>query len=596
MSVFNELKRRNVFRVGAAYIVAAWLVSQVVGTIFPAFGFGDAAVRIVVILLTISFIPMLIFAWAFEITPEGLKRDHQADRSQLITQRAGRKLDRMIMIVLALALGYFAFDKFVLSESREASIAESARQEGHSEALVESYGNTSIAVLPFDNMSDDPANEFFSDGIAEEILNLLAKIPELRVVSRASAFAYKGKEIHIPDVAVKLNVSHVLEGSVRKFDNRVRITTQLIEARSDTHLWSGTYDRTLEDIFAVQDEIALAVTAAMQLTLVGEPPAAEVTGTEAHEFFLYAQHFYRQRSASGYEKAVEYSKKVIALDPNYSPAWVTLGATYNIQAGLSLIPYAEGYRLALEASNVALNLDPNNYRAHLTRGWNAMTYEHDYALAATHYRRALSLQPNGSTGLANSASFAHILGRLQQAIELQKRSLMLNPTSPIPYANLSQIYNALGMLDDAETAAKKALELNSGIYFAPAQLAIVSLLRGEYVLALEQAEAVKLEFLKGVILAIAHHELGNTDESSRSLKLLTKDHADAWAYYVAMVFAWRDDSDSAFKWLQRAVDEGQDVDTIKTEALLKNLHEDPRWEELLTRLGLAAAQVAAIEF
>ena len=198
VSLFNELKRRNVLRVGAAYIVASWLIVQVVETVFPAFGFSDAAVRIAVIVLAIGFLPMLVFAWAFELTPEGLKREQDVDRSRSVTPETGRKLDRIIMVMLALGLAYFAFDKFVLSTSREASIAETARQVGRSEALVESFGDASIAVLPFDNISDDPSNEYFSDGVTEEILNLLAMIPELRVVSRSSAFAYKGKEIHVP--------------------------------------------------------------------------------------------------------------------------------------------------------------------------------------------------------------------------------------------------------------------------------------------------------------------------------------------------------------------------------------------------------------
>ena len=575
---------------------AAWLVIQVAETIFPLFGFGDTPARLVVIMLAIGFPLFLVFSWIFEITPEGFRRETDKDRTASTKDHGGKQLDRIIIVLMALALGYFTFDKFVLDPARDARLVKQTTQQARSDVLVESYGDQSIAVLPFENMSEDASNVYFSDGITEEILNLLAKVRQLRVVSRSSAFAFRGKDIHIPDVARKLNVAHVLEGSVRRAGNQVRITVQLIDARSDTHLWSETYERTLKDVFAVQDEIALAVTAAMKLTLVGESPAAEVTGTQAYELYLQAQHFYRQRSAIGYEKAVEYSKKVIALDPHYSRVWGTLGGTYTIQAAMGLIPYDEGYGLALEASEKALSLDPNNPRAHTLRGWIAMMYENNYALAALHFRHALGLQPNDSVGTANAATFAHVLGRLQQAIKLQKRSLMLNPISPIPHVNLSQIYNALGMLEDAETAARKALELNSGISGAPAQLAIGSLLRGEAELALEQAEVIKLEVMKGVILAIAHNELGNTDDSSRSLELLITDHAESSAYYIAMVFTWQGDSDSAFNWLQRAVDEGQDVDAIKTEALLKNLHEDSRWEELLTHLGLADVQVAAIEF
>ena len=248
MSFFNELKRRNVLRVGAAYVVGAWLLIQVVETIFPLFGFDEAPARIVVIVLAIAFVPVLILAWAFELTPEGLKKESEVDRTQSIAPNTGKKLDRVIMVVLALALGYFAFDKFVLTPQRDAeqlavleeqktTEVEHARQAGRTEAMVESYGEKSIAVLAFQDMSQDKDQEYLSDGIAEELLNLLAKIPELRVISRSSAFSYKGENIKLAQVAEELNVAHILEGSVRKAGNRVRITAQLIEARSDTHLW-----------------------------------------------------------------------------------------------------------------------------------------------------------------------------------------------------------------------------------------------------------------------------------------------------------------------------------------------------------------------
>jgi len=255
MNFLAELRRRNVLRVGAAYIVTGWLIIQVVETVLPAYGYGDAAIRLVVTLLAIGLIPSLIFAWAFELTPDGIKKEKDIDRTHSITPTTGKKLDRIIMVILALALGYFAVDKFVFSQSRETAIAETARQEGRSEALVESFGDHSIAVLPFVDMSPQGDQEYFSDGIAEELLNLLAKIPELRVISRSSAFSYKGKDINLADVARELNVAHILEGSVRKAGNQVRITAQLIDARSDTHLWSETYDRPLDNIFAVQDWI-----------------------------------------------------------------------------------------------------------------------------------------------------------------------------------------------------------------------------------------------------------------------------------------------------------------------------------------------------
>ena len=359
MSLVSELRRRNVLRVGAAYIVAAWLVIQVVETIFPAFDFGDAAVRIVVIALTIGLIPVLVFAWAFELTPEGLKRDHEVDRSQPIAPHTGKKLDRMIMVVLALALGYFAFDKFVLSESREVTIAEEAHQAGRTEALVESYGEKSIAMLPFVDMSSNKDQEYMSDGIAEELLNLLAKIPELRVISRSSAFSYKGMDIRLADVARELNVAHILEGSVRKAGNQVRITAQLVEARSDTHLWSKTYDRTLDDIFAIQDEIAAKVVAQLKVTLLGEVPKIAQTDPEAFALFLQARYLSLQWTPESFEQSNALYEQALAIDPNYAAAWAGMAGNCINQAGWGMRPAAEGYPLAREMLQKALAIDPD---------------------------------------------------------------------------------------------------------------------------------------------------------------------------------------------------------------------------------------------
>ena len=234
MSLFNELKRRNVLRVAAGYIVTSWLVIQVVETIFPAFGFGDAAIRVVVIFFAAAFVPVLILTWVFEWTPQGFRKDSAVDHAQPARASAQRAFDRVVMVILALAVGFFAFDKFVLDPARDAEKFETAREEGRTEAVIKAYGDKSIAVIPFVNLSSDPEQEFFADGVAEEVLNLLARIPELRVISRSSSFTFRGDELEIPEIARRLNVAHILEGSVRKAGNRIRITAQLIEASSDT--------------------------------------------------------------------------------------------------------------------------------------------------------------------------------------------------------------------------------------------------------------------------------------------------------------------------------------------------------------------------
>ncbi len=289
MSFLNELKRRNVLRVAIVYLAGSWLLIQVLETLFPIFGLAETSIRIVVIILAIGFIPAVAISWVFELTPEGIKRDEDVDRSAAASIAAGENFDRIVIVVLVLALGYFAVDKFVLDPARDVEQIQEAQKQARTEALVRSYGDKSIAVIPFINMSPDPEQAYFADGISEELLNLLAKIRELRVISRSSGFSYKGKDIDITTVSKELNVAHVLEGSVRKSGNKIRITVQLIDARTDTHLWSETYDRTLDDVFVIQDEIAAEVVARLKIELLGSAPIAKKVNPQAFALYLKAR-------------------------------------------------------------------------------------------------------------------------------------------------------------------------------------------------------------------------------------------------------------------------------------------------------------------
>ena len=266
--LLQELKRRNVFRVGVAYVVVSWLVIQVIETVSDPLGLPDWTEAFFIVLVLAGLPIILLFSWAFELTPEGLKKTKEVDESESVTADTGKKLNQTIIVVLVLALAYFIWERQGLVEQAEQSTEQVAE-------VVETTGATSVAVLPFVNMSNDPDQEYFSDGISEELLNLLAKIPELRVPARTSSFQFKGQNLDIGDVAKQLNVKHVLEGSVRKADVRVRVTAQLIEADTGYHLWSDTYDRELDDIFAIQDEISAAIVSALSETLgldVGAAP------------------------------------------------------------------------------------------------------------------------------------------------------------------------------------------------------------------------------------------------------------------------------------------------------------------------------------
>jgi TolB-like protein/Tfp pilus assembly protein PilF len=603
MTLFAELKRRNVFRVGAAYVVAAWLLIQVAETIFPLFGYGGTPARIVVLVLAVGFIPALIFAWAFELTPEGLKKESEVDRSQSITPHTAKKLDRVIMVALALALGYFAFDKFVLDPQREsakdkqvAGQVEEARQAGRTEALVESYGDKSIAVLPFVNMSSDVEQEYLSDGISEELLNLLAKIPELRVISRTSAFSFKGKDIAIPEIARQLNVAHILEGSVRKSGNTLRITAQLIEARSDTHLWSKTWDRPLDDIFAIQDEIAATVVDQLKGTLLVETLHVQETDPEAYALYLQARHLGRQITAEALEQSIALYQQVLAIDPDYAAAWDGLANSYINQAYKGLLPSEEGYTLAREAANKALAVDPEYAPAHARLGWIAMAYDNDLAQSARHFDHALQLDPNDTRIIGNAAVLLRVLGRVDEAIALEEHVIAQDPVNAAGYDNLGGSYDLAGRWDDAIASRETVLRLSPGHIGAHYWIGMALLFKGEAEAALEAFTREKgLEGLRVKGQALASHALGRQEEYRARLDELIELWRDQWPSEVAHVYAWTGEADRAFEWLARSVAQ-EDGGFDPYEPLLGPIKNDPRWLPLLESIGKSPEQLDAIAF
>jgi len=598
MSLFNELKRRNVIRVAMAYVVASWLIIQVVETILPAFGYSDVAIRYIVIVLAIAFVPTLVFSWAFEITPEGVKREVDVIREHSITRFTGKKLDRVIMVLLALALGYFAFDKFVLDSARHAELVEETTQQVRSDVLVESYGDNSIAVLPFVDMSSDKDQEYMSDGIAEELLNLLAKIPELRVISRTSAFSFKGKEIDIPTIAQQLNVTHVLEGSVRKVGNQIRITTQLIEARSDTHLWSQTYDRTLGDIFVIQDEIAATVVDQLKVTLLGEVPRVQNTNPEAYALYLQAKHLLGAMTAESLQVAVTLLKEVLSIDPDYVPAWLQLGAGYDRLGSMRLLPLEEAQKLSFEAFERALDIAPNSAKALDSLAWKLSRHRGDLETAANLYDRALSLDPSNTSIIGNVSMFLSSLGRMEDSIKFGEYQVSRDPANAIAYNNLGMRYRFAGHLDKAEKTFSTALRLSPTFPGLNYELGVTKLLEGDYASAIRVFEDESIAVFKQIGMAMAFHDQGEYTLSLELLNELISSYGEMIPYYIAHIMAYRGDLDGAFEWLETAKLTGDSVmsDEAHNEPLLANIHADPRWLPFLERIGKAPAQLAAIEF
>lgn len=603
MSFFKELQRRNVFRVAIGYTVSTWLLLQVADLVLENIAAPSWVMQTIMLVLVLGFPVVVFFSWAYEVTPEGIKRESEVDRSQSTTHITGRKLDRAIIGVMVVTLAFLVIDKFVLSAGREKAAIEFAVQEAKSRALSEttitgeiSAGpDESIAVLPFVNMSDDASNEFFSDGLSEEMLNLLAKIPELRVTSRSSAFSYKGKDFKIADVGRELNVSNVLEGSVRKAGNQVRITAQLIKVDGDVHLWSETYDRSLENIFTIQDEIATAVVKQLKLKLLGRMPTIQETDPEAYALFLQARHLSNLLTPEGWEQSNILYHQALAIDSGYAFAWAGLGRNYINLTGYNLLTPEVGYPKALEAANRALAIDPENAMAYSVLGWTAMMNDGQLAVAAKYLERAMELEPTNISIIGHTADLIMRLGRLNEAITLGEYVAARDPVNPVGHLNLSGYYLLAGRLDEAITSSRIANSLSPGIGGAHYRLgeALLRKHEPEAALAVFQQEEDDEWRVKGMTLAL--HDLERLTEYEEAFSELRQRWGERWPVEVAHVYAWIGDTDEVFFWLEKEL-KANGLGGVMVDNFFTNLHDDPRWLPLLEKAGVSANKLDAIEF
>ncbi len=487
MSLLAELKRRNVFRVGVAYAIVAWLLVEVASVVLPALHLPDWTLTFLIIVIFAGFPLAVILAWAFELTPEGIKRDADVDRTESITHQTGRKLDFLIIGVLAIGIIYFAVDKFVLQPAPEPT-------EVIAEAVPAAEPTTqvkTIAVLPFANMSGDPEQEFFSDGISEELLNVLAKVKGLRVTSRTSAFAFKGTNTSIPEIAEKLGVEHVLEGSVRMAGDRVRITAQLIEVSTDSHLWSESYDRDLSDIFAVQDEIAAKVGEALKVALLGADSkrirSIPETSVEAYSDYLLARQKQANISYPNLAEAERLLKGVIERDPSYAPAYAALAGTYWSMAGWGMFSFSEASIRMMPFVEQALTLDDRLAEAWQHRA-NVRQANGDLEGARAAGERALELDPQNPLVLRRQIFRWAWTHEPERALTYVDELLRVDPLSLEGLFPIGILYLRLGRFDDMERTIERmrSIDPQSTQYLWDAWLLAIS--RGDLVTALGLAE------------------------------------------------------------------------------------------------------------
>jgi adenylate cyclase len=595
LSLINELKRRNVLRVGAAYIVSAWLIIQVVETIFPLFGFDQSSARAIVIILAVGFVPVLIISWAFELTPEGLKRDSDVDPTHSIAPRTAKKLDSTIMVVLAVALGFFAFDKFVLDPERDAELVAETAQQVRSDTLVESYGDKSIAVLPFTDMSQSGDQQYLSDGLAEELLNLLAKVQGLRVASRSSTFNLRDENLSVSEIASRLNVAHILEGSVRLIDNQLRVTVQLIEARSDTHIWSENYDRKFENVFAIQDDVAAQVVDELKVNIMGAVPVVDEVNPEAYKLQMQAHFLMRQVDPDDTYKIADLLERAVAIDPGYFKAWYLLGDIYQRQAIWEVAPEEEVLAKSREANRRAAEIEPGSALIHYRMGWMAMSWDNDLEQAAVHTQRAVDLTEDPFMKVSIASDLLFKLGRIELLIKLGEYRVQKNPADANYNWSLAFSYFYNEQYKESIRLFQTALTLSPGIADGNGGLAHALLMDGQYEAALNAASLEKWVGLRLPITVMALDELDRLDEAQLAFEDMVE-NADVPHEWQAKIYTRRGENDKAFEVLQSLSVEDDEFGWRSLEdPEYVDLHSDPRWQTLVDKIGLSSVKPTHIE-
>ena len=595
MNFFAELKRRNVYKVAVEYAVVAWLLIQAASIFLPAFDVPSWVMKIFIIVIIFGFPVALIFSWAYEITPEGIKLESEIEPNKSIKRRTGRKIVAVTIALAAVAAGLLAFTLF-----RTKSTTPSTTRAP--------ITNKSVAVLAFANLSDDKGSEYFSDGISEELLTVLQKIPGLHVAARTSAFSFKGKNATAQEIGQKLGVAHLVEGSVRKAGDVVRIAARLTRADTGEQLWSENFTRDLKDMFAVQTELAQTIVGQVsgQLTndaanaaIQAEVRAAERGGTknvEAHEHYLQGR-FYSNRGSekSAGEALVEY-QRAVELDPSFALAWAGLAQTHVWYCGHSSEIARAGFddhlARAREAAARALAIEPNLPEALLARSKIQLNFDFDWNGAAETVRSALALAPADPALVTAAGTLALAGGNTTRAIELYRQAVALDPVNPSPRAWLAFILGVTGRLAEARAEYPRVVELIPAAPWSHAGLGLAFIVKGKFDEAAVAAQDDAAEGNRLLVVAMARWSQKRIPEADAALARLTEGFADTAAYQIAEVYAYRGDKDRAFEWLERARRQRDgSLGFMRCDPFLANLHEDPRWDVFLRKMGLADDQL-----
>jgi len=578
---FGELKRRNVYKVAVAYLVVAWLIIQAASILLPTFDAPSWAMKVIVLVLVLGFPAALILSWAFEITPKGIKLESEIEPNKSIARRTGRKLVALTTALAVVAAGLFVY-QLVRSKS-----------ETPGSPITAAIARKSIAVLPFDNLSRDPDNAYFCEGVQDEILTRLAKVADLKVISRTSTQHFKSTPDNLPQIAKQLGVAHILEGSVQKAGEQVRVNVQLINAMTDAHLWADTFDRKLTDIFAVESEIAKTIAETLQARLSGSEKSSiaktPTVNPEAYELYLRGKFFAEKRTGADLRKSIEYYDRAIAKDPGYPLAYVGLADSHLLLTAYGAISPKEAASPARTARKKALELDDSLAQAHASSGLLA-NLELDLNRAITELERAIQLNPNYATAHHWIALPLMAIGQSDRAIVEGKRAIELDPLSLICNADLAWVYFNARRYDETEAQARKTLEMDPRFYVAHYYLGEALQFKGK----LTDATAEYQKSFESnndpfslAMLGQACARQGKTDEARKVLARLREQAKSQYIspYAFAVVLTALGDKAHAIVELERGYDDtGFYISLIKVNPLFDDLRGQPRFDALVQKI------------
>jgi TolB-like protein/Tfp pilus assembly protein PilF len=573
---FAELKRRNVYKVAVAYIVGGWALSQGIAQVFPVFDVPNWVIRLIVLLIIIGFPIALILAWAFEITPEGIKRTQDVDPTK--PHSAGGAWIYVVIAGALLLIGLFVVGEYGFRAAR---------------SNAQPLSTKSIAVLPLANLSSDPGNEYFAAGIQDEIITRLAQVADLKVISCSSTQRYKGAAQNLRQVASELGVTNILEGSVQKANDEVRVNVQLLNALTDSHLWADSFDRKLTDVFAVESEIAKTVADNLRAKLTGHELATlnarPTENSAAHELYLRGRFFWNKRDTNDLQKALDYYRQAANQDPKYALAWSGVADVYVLLPLFGGADPADAYPKAKEAANKAIALDPNLAEPHADLAVLADIFDFDASLSMREFEKAIALNPNYATAhhwFGNSLLEA--IGDFDRSIAEMKRAVELDPLSIAINVDLGVSYYYAGRYHDAIVQIRKALDLDANSYYVHSNLAEVLELSGDLPGAIaeyEKSVALDTDPFPLALLGHAQALAGNRAGALKILQQLAASPRYAPDYSVGLIYLGLGDKRQALDWLEKSFAKRQpDLNTIRFDPFLKPLHGDPRFEALAEKI------------